>query len=116
MHNPEPLLTKVSRTKIIEGRSIPAFIHNRNYFYNDLDIFEDGIIWCWESTDLNLFKQKLQKGWVETSVPNGEPISIHGLGSWKINNGNWIFDQDSFYEYVLEIIRDMNPQMQNLYQ
>ncbi|MEP6900411.1 MAG: hypothetical protein ABJA66_01600 [Actinomycetota bacterium] len=112
----ETPLTKVSRTKIIEGKSIPAFIHNQNYFYVDLDIYEDGIIWCWDSTDLDLFKQKLQTSWVKTSIPNGKSISIHGLGSWEIDNGNWLFDKDGFYEYVLEIIKAMNPQMQNLYQ
>lgn len=112
---PETPLTNISRTKIIEGKSIPAFIHNMDYFYVDLDIYEDGIVSCWETTDLNLFKQKLKKGWVKTFIPDGKSISIHGLGSWEISNGNWIFDKDSFYEYVREIIKEMNPQMQNLY-
>lgn len=107
--------TKVSRTKIIEGVAIPAIIHNSSYFFVDLTVYEDGTVECWELTDLELFRIKLARGWVETFVPNGKSISIHGLGSWKIADGNWLFDKNSFYQYVYSIITKLNPQMNNFY-
>jgi hypothetical protein len=107
--------TKISRTKIIEGVAIPAIIHNSNYFFVDLTVYEDGTVECWELTDLNLFKQKLEQGWVKFSVPNGKNISIHGLGAWKIDESSWLFNKESFYEYVASIIKKLNPEEQNLY-
>ncbi len=110
----EPL-TKISRIKTIEGFAVPAIIHNDSYFFVDLSVYEDGTVECWEMTDLNLFKDKLETGWVKTSVPNGKSISVHGLGSWKIDDGNWMFDKQTFFEYVGSILEKLNPQMQNLH-
>ena len=110
----EPL-TKVARTRLIEGVAIPAIIHNDSYFFVDLTVYSDATVECWELTDLNLFKQKLGQGWVKISIPNGKNISIHGLGSWKIDDGKWLFDKESFYEYVASIIKKLNPEGRNFY-
>lgn len=107
--------TKVARTRVIEGFSIPAIIHNSSYFFVDLIVYEDGTVECWELTDLSLFRKKLDQGWVKLSIPNGKSISIHGLGSWKIDEGSWHFDKESFYEYVVSIIKKLNPKSQNFY-
>lgn len=107
--------TKIFRTKTIEGVAVPAIIHNDSYFFVDLTVYEDGTIECWELTDLNLFKQKLEESWVKTIVPNGKSISVHGLGSWKIDDGIWLHNTQSFYEYVVSIIKGMNPEAQNFY-
>ncbi len=107
--------TKVVRTKEIAGISIPAIIHNDSYFFDDLTVYEDGTVECWELTDLNLFKRKLEQGWVKLSIPNNKSISIHGLGDWKIDDGSWLFDKESFYEYVVSIIKKLNPESQNFY-
>lgn len=108
-------MTRVYRTRVIEGVSVPAVIHNDSYFFVDLTVYEDGTIECWELTDLELFGNKLKKGWVKTSIPDGKSISVHGLGEWEISKGEWLFNEKTFFEYVFSLVKKLNPQMQNLY-
>jgi len=108
--------SSLQRTMKIEGKMIPAFICNGgSYFYTNLEIYSDGIIDAWGAVDLDFFKRKLNSNWVATAVPNGKKISIHHLGSLIIKNGKWQFDKKSFYDYILEIIKEMNPKFENLY-
>jgi len=108
--------TKIYRTKILEGISIPAIIHNRTYFFVDLPVYEDGRVECWDFKDLNHFKSKVNEGWIVLNIPDGESISIHGLGEWPLTNGNWTFNSRTFIDYVLSLIKEMNPAMANIYQ
>jgi hypothetical protein len=47
---PQPS-TKVYREKIVEGFSIPAIIHNSQYFFVEIDVYEDGRVDCWNFED-----------------------------------------------------------------
>ncbi len=107
--------TKVYRTQILEGFSLPAFIHNGTHFFVDLDVYENGRVNCWNFQDFDHFMKDVERGWVATSVPNGQEISIHGTGSWLIDNGNWLFDSKSFVEYIKSSIKELNPTWQNIY-
>lgn len=108
--------SSIQRTMKIEGKMIPAFICNGgSYFYTNLEIYSDGIIDAWGAVDLDFFQKKLSSNWVSTSIPNGKKISIHHLGSLKIKNGKWQFDKKSFYDHIIEIIKEMNPKLENLY-
>lgn len=98
--------TKVYRTQVIEGFSIPAIIHNSSYFFVDIEVYEDGRVACWNFEDLEHFKQDVKRGWVAVSIPDQEDISIHGLGSWTISNGRWEFNEQRFIEYVLSLIKN----------
>lgn len=108
-------LTTIHRTQIIDGFSIPAVIHNMQYHFTDLQIYSDGLVWCWEMVDLKLFREKLSRKWVVTSIPDGEQISIFSLGYWKITKGNWDYNENSFYEYIFSLIKKLNPKLENLY-
>lgn len=100
----------------IEGKMIPAFICNGgSYFYTNLEVYSDGIVDAWGAVDLDFFKKKITSNWVSTLVPNGKEISIHHLGSIKIKNGSWQFDGKSFYNYIFETVKEMNPKLENLY-
>jgi hypothetical protein len=107
--------TKVYRKQIIEGFSIPAIIHNSNYFFVDLDVYENGRVQCWNFEDFEHFKKDVQRGWVSLNVPDNKEISIHGLGSWTIQNGNWQFNKETFLDYVKELIKYLNPRLENIY-
>lgn len=107
-------LPRIRRSMPVEGRALPAFIRNAGFYFTDLDVYSDGIVNAWGHLDLELFVKKLSSRWVVTSVPDGEKISIHHLASLKITNGQWDYDPQQFYEYVLEVIKDMNPDYQNL--
>jgi len=108
-------LTTITRTEVLEGFSIPGIIHNFQYHFIDLQVYSDGLISCWEMVDLNMFKDKLNKGWVVTSIPEGEGISIFNLGHWYIEQGEWQHTKESLYGYVYSLIKQLNPSLENLY-
>jgi len=108
-------LTTITRTEILEGFSIPGIIHNMQYHFADLQVYSDGLISCWEMVDLSMFKDKLNKGWVVTSIPNGEAISIFSLGHWTIEQGEWQHTKETLYDYVYSLVKRLNPTLENLY-
>lgn len=109
-------LTTITRTEVFEGFSIPGIIHNMQYHFTDLQIYSDGLISCWEMVDLPMFRDKLNQGWVVTSIPDGEAISIFSLGYWVIDQGEWEHNIDSLYEYVHSLVKKLNPKLENLHQ
>ncbi|NML37727.1 hypothetical protein HHL17_11030 [Chitinophaga sp. G-6-1-13] len=108
--------TRVYRKQLIEGFSIPAIIHNGSYFFVDIDVYADGRVECWHFEDIEHFKKDVRRGWVVSGIPDNNEISIHGLGSWTIINGSWLFDKESFIDYVLKLIKELNPALENIYQ
>ncbi|MFT5618387.1 MAG: hypothetical protein ACI85I_001620 [Arenicella sp.] len=72
--------------KIIKGISLPVFIHNMNYHLTNINVYEDGMIDCWELVDLNGFKEKIKSGWVKTQLPKGENVSAFPLGNFEVRN------------------------------
>jgi len=107
--------TRVYRTQTVEGYSIPAIIHNVQYHFIDLDVYENGRVHCWNFEDLEHFKRDVQRGWVVSSIPDNDDISIFGLGSWSIGSGDWIFNKTAFSNYVVELIKQLNPKMENIF-
>ncbi|HEX8658313.1 MAG TPA: hypothetical protein VF690_12295 [Hymenobacter sp.] len=112
MHTPS---TKVYRQQVQEGFSIPAVIHNGSYFFVDLNVYENGRVDCWNFEDFASFQRDVQRSWVVLNIPNGEAISIHGLGEWRIDHGEWQFDKQTFVSYVEGLIRALNPRWQNIH-
>lgn len=108
-------LTTITRTEVLEGFSIPGIIHNMQYHFTDLQVYSDGLISCWEMVDLSMFKDKLNKGWVVTSIPDGEAISIFSLGHWKIEQGEWQHTKETLYDYVYSLVKKLNPTLENLH-
>src|SRR5690242_10628936 len=104
---------RVFRTRTIDGVVLPAVIHNGGYYFTDLPVFADGLVDCWELLDLQLFRQKLEQGWVVPAIPDGESISVHSLGSWRVEAGHWELDEEGLYQRVLSVVRSLNPKMEN---
>ena len=98
------------------GKSVPIFIHNDQFHFTNLEVYEDGAIECWGVVDLNGFVERLKSGWVTPSIPSGGNISIHGLGNWTVGNCKWNYGVDDFNQYILSVVRELNPEMINLYQ
>jgi hypothetical protein len=99
----------------IEGVVLPAFIHNGGYFFINLPIYADGLVDAWDLLDRPLFEEKLAQGWVTTSVPDGESLHAHGLGSWVVRDGKWKLSPHELGKLVQKRIRELNPEMTNLY-
>src|SRR5688572_28447570 len=107
--------TKIYKKQTIEGYSIPAFIKNGNHFFVDLEVYENGRVNCWNFEDFEHFKKDVNRNWVDLSIPDNNQISIHGLGDWIIDNGNWLFNKETFIEYVQSLIKELNPNLENIY-
>src|SRR5260370_39786654 len=108
-------LPQICRTKEIRGYAIPGIIHNGSYFFTDLEIFADGLVWCWEMVDLPMFQAKLRSGWVVTSVPDDKPLSIHGIGDLSFSDSNWTHTPKSLFNFIKATVKDLNPRLENLY-
>ncbi|MEN2413064.1 DUF7638 domain-containing protein [Flavobacterium mesophilum] len=111
----EQSMTTISRVETINGFSIPGIIFNMQYHFTNLQIYSDGLIDCWEMVDLPMFQNKLNKNWVVTSIPDGKTISIFSLGNWVIENGEWDYNQGSYYNYIKDLVKKLNPTLENLH-
>jgi len=108
---------KIRRSKMVEGTSIPGVICNGGqYFYIDVDIYEDGMTNCWELVDLKGLRNKIDSNWLTAVVPTGGNFSVHGLGAFQVKEADWRFDQDSYYEHIVQTIRMLNPEFVNIYE
>ncbi|MBA4533181.1 DUF7638 domain-containing protein [Brevibacillus halotolerans] len=109
-------MQKIRRTKTIEGTKIPGFICNGgSYFFIYVDVYEDGMVNCWELVDLDGLVEKLNKNWLVPSVPQGEAISIFGLGSYEIADAQWNFDQGQYMNLIRDTVTQLNPSLRNIY-
>ena len=107
-------LTTITRTEVLEGFSIPGVIHNMQYHFTNLQVYSDGLIYCWEMVDIPMFKDKLNREWVVTSIPNGEALSIFNLGEWYIDQGEWQHTKETLFDYVCSLVKRLNPSLDNL--
>lgn len=108
-------LASICRTKEIRGYEFPGIIHNGAYFLTDLQVFADGLVNCWEMVDLPMFQRKLRSGWVVTSIPDGNALSIHGIGSVTVTEPDWVHTPKSLVRFVQDVVRSLNPRLENLY-
>jgi len=106
---------KVYRKQNIEGITIPAVIHNSSYFLISMGVYQDGTIGCWHKSDLYQFQDDLKKGWVVPFVPTGKNISIFELGNFQILDAVWQYDRNGFYQHVQDVVKSLNPDMENIY-
>lgn len=106
---------KVYRRQMIEGVSLPGIIRNGSYFFTELAVYEDGVVSCWHKSGLEQFQKELERGWVVPSVPKGENLNIHGLASFQVEDACWKHSRESYYQYIQEVVRQLNPEMANIY-
>ena len=106
---------KVYRQQRIEGVTIPAIIRNGSYFWHDMAVYEDGTVSIWEKVDLEAVPQKIAAKKLMFGVPEGKELSIFELCSLEIVSAEWNYDEQSFYEHIVETVRSINPEMRNIY-
>lgn len=107
----------ISRTKTLEGRYIHSIIQNGgSYFLIDMPVYEDGVVDCWGNVDLEMLKDKILKGWLSPSVPDKERVSKHHLAVWEIESSNWYYNKENYHEFIVSVVKMMNPTLTNLFQ
>ncbi|MGW9530398.1 DUF7638 domain-containing protein [Paenibacillus terrae] len=107
-------MQKMYRNKRVEGTRIPGIIHNGSYFLTPIDVYEDGMVNCWDLVDLAGLIGKLESGWIVTDIPEGEHLSIFHLGYFKVTDAHWQFDAQAYYEYIVKVIKQLNPDFSNI--
>lgn len=107
---------RVYRKQRIEGITVPAFIHNRQYFWLNMAVYEDGTISCWEKTDFCDVMRQLKRGWLTPIIPEGESLSVHGLCTLEIISADWNFDNEGYRKFIEDTLRSINPEMANIYE
>jgi len=108
--------SQIKRTRILEGTLVYSIINNGgSYFMIDLPVYEDGVFDCWGSVDIQGLKDKISKGWLTPQIPNDQHFGIHHLGSWKIHNAKWNYNKENYANYLVSLVKKMNPDMQNIF-
>lgn len=106
---------KVYRKQRIEGVTVPAIIKNGQYFWHNMAVYEDGVVSCWEKTDLSEVPQKLASGKISVSVPDGQGLSVFHCCYLNIESAKWNFDSKSYYNFIKQTVKNLNPEMANIY-
>lgn len=91
------------------GLAMPIFIHNGDYYYSSLSVYADGLVDCWGSVDLAIFRRKLNQGWVVTVVPAGARLNFHDLGWARITNCEWQYAAADLLKRAEAAIDSLNP-------
>lgn len=88
----------------------------QNYFC-DIEVFADGMIDAWGLSDLTQFSARFGAGTLRvlTSIPDGESLSIHHLGTYKVCAAKWKHTPQSYMQQIEAILRAINPDLSNLY-
>lgn len=105
----------VYRKQRIEGTVVNGIIKNGSYFFSLFGVYEDGVVNCWHKKDLWQFEEELKRQWVVPSVPVGKSLSIFELGNFVIQDAVWQYDEKGYYQHIKNVVKSLNPEMQNLY-
>ncbi len=105
----------VYRQRRIEGVTIPAVIRNGAYFWHSMAVYEDGTVSVWEKIDLDSVPQIIASKKLMFSVPEGKELSVFELCSLRIISAQWNYDEHSFRDHIVETVRSINPEMENIY-
>ena len=108
-------LPKVYYKRLIEGVTVPAIIHNMQYFFISMPVYEDGSLDCWKRLPLTELENQLSDGWLVTSIPSEKKISIHSLGSYTIHHAQWEYTPNTYVKYIHNCVKQMNHGMVGLF-
>jgi hypothetical protein len=93
----------------VRGTYLRAFIKNAGiYFLTEIQVFEDGRIWCWELVDFDGFRQKVAQGWVRTTLPEDATVSIFPLAHFKAREVRSPVREEEFVKQVADEIERLN--------
>ena len=106
---------RVFRRQRIEGVTIPGIIRNGSYFWQDMAVYEDGTISIWDKIDLDDVPGKIASKKLVYSVPEGKELSVFELCSLNIVSAKWNYTEQSYFEHIVETVKSINPEMENIY-
>jgi hypothetical protein len=105
----------VDNQKIL-GKLLPAFIHNGgDYFLINIAVYADGMIYCWEWVDIDVFIEKLKSGRVVTTLPEDANVSIHHVIYFSVKNVLFSVPESEFLKEILDVIEELNDRPTSLH-
>jgi len=85
----------------IPGVSLRIYIHNGDKHYlADLKVFQDGMVDCWGLIPFDALREKVDSGWVVTTLPEGARVSIYPLGDFSVSD---VFNLTTEEDLLLEV-------------
>lgn len=93
--------------KLIKGIGLPAFIHNGDYHSTVIEVYEDGLICCWDNVDFEGFVGKVRSGRVTTQVPVGGAIVRFHLFSGLSEGVRTYVKEEEFIKEVRDTIDEL---------
>ncbi len=109
-------MSKIYHNQAINGVTTPAIIHNFNYYYINMPVYENGIVDCWGRYLLSELKSVVDGEKLVTQVPVGKDLSVHALGQYKIVSAVWEHTPRSFVKYIKSVVKSMNFHMVGIYE
>ena len=109
-------MRKIHRKQTREGVEIPGILCGASYHFQRIAVYEDGIIGCGHMCDLQGLREDLRRKRVLPSIPDGRALYIFGIGAYEIEDASWKYDEESYYAHVDEVMRSLNPEMENIFQ
>lgn len=112
--NLEVMVGKIYGYQKVEGKHIAGIIHNGNYFFTAVGVYEDGAINCWEKVEYHNIKDVIDREWLCCEIPTGEDMSISQLGMYEIKSANWKYNRETYYKSIIDTIKKLNPEIEKL--
>ena len=100
--------------KIIFGVFLPAFIHNVTYHFTNIAVYKDGMIDCWGLVDFDGFLEKVNSGWVATTLPENADVSFSRITDFKATEILYSVPESEFVKDVLDAIEELNDRPSSL--
>lgn len=93
----------------VPGVRVPIYIHNHDTHYlTDLKVYQDGMVDCWRLIPFAELREKVESGWVVTTLPPGAKVSIYPLSQFKATKVfNGVAEEDLLRE-VADHIEALN--------
>lgn len=93
----------------IPGVSLPAFLHNGGiYTLFDIIVFKDGVIDCLELLSFEEFRERVESGWIVTTLPEGARIDISLLAQCQVTGVHSFVREEEFVKEVADEIERLN--------
>jgi hypothetical protein len=102
------LTQRVSEGETVPGVYFPAFIHNSDYYFANIVVYKDGMVNCWGLITFEKFRQKVRKGWVVTSVPEGATVFIQHVARFTVSGVTVEGPEEELVKDVVNAIEELN--------
>jgi predicted NAD-dependent protein-ADP-ribosyltransferase YbiA (DUF1768 family) len=92
----------------VEGTWLHVFVKNFDYHATDLFVYADGVIQCWERTDLDGLAAMLASGKVTLRPEDGAGGSYHLTTGWRFEDVHSSIGHEAFLAEVADLIEELN--------